>query len=190
MSDIFTLVINRSQLEVLDANRKPVEVLFTEKTTVIEDTRVVREVLDKTKENLILEVAKQGIPGPQGAAGEPGQAGVAFVPLKASGALGGQRVVRAAFPGYVRYADSSLAADANHVVGISLNAAVDGATVNVAASGEIVEPTWNWEPDMPVFVGLEGRLTQTPPAAGFSLVVAVATSPTSVVVGVKQPIVL
>ena len=42
----------------------------------------------------------------------------------------------------------------------------------------------------PVFLGVEGALTQVPPDTGFQLVVAVATSPISVLLSIKQPIVI
>ncbi|MNN66506.1 hypothetical protein D3C81_1820880 [compost metagenome] len=144
-------------------------------------------MLEEVETLVLLEVGTQGPPGPPGA---PGQAGVGYVTFLAQGAVGGHRVTRAAFAGHARYADSSTVADATAVLGISLNAADDGAPVNVASSGEIIEPSWAWIEDAPIFVGGMGLLTQNPPTSGFQLVVGVATSPTSMLVGIKQPIIL
>ena len=135
----------------------------------------------------VLEVAQQGAQGPQG---EPGQAGIAFTSYSASGNLGGHRAVRAAFSASVRYADSATKADASAVLGISLGAASDGTSINIATAGEIVEPSWAWTEGLPIFVGLAGALTQSPPSSGFQLVVGTATSPTSMSVSIKQPIIL
>lgn len=135
----------------------------------------------------LVEVAIQGMPGAQGI---PGPAGVSYLTYVASGALGGHRVVRTAFTGGVRYADNTSVLGAFAIVGITLGAAANGASVNVASSGEIVEPSWAWAEALPIFLSANGGLTQTPPTTGFQLVVGVATSPTSMLVGIKTPIIL
>lgn len=144
-------------------------------------------LLETQQELVLLTEGQQGPPGPPGA---PGQAGVSYVIFKARGAIGGHRALRSAFSGGVRYADSRDAAGAASVLGISLHAAEDGDDLHVATSGEVVEPSWSWVEDLPIFVGAEGELTQVPPDTGFQLVVAVATSPTSALVSIKQPIVI
>ena len=106
----------------------------------------------------------------------------------ANGAISGHRVIRCDSTGKAAYADSNTTAHANSVIGISTNAAVNGDIVNVQFSGEVEEPSWNWTPNMPVFDGVNGTLTQTSPTQGFSLVVGFAVTPTKIVVGIKQPI--
>lgn len=144
-------------------------------------------LLEPVQELVLLTEAQQGPPGPPGA---PGQAGVSYVTFKASGPIGGHRAVGAAFSGFVKYADSRNVSGATSVVGISLHATEDGNPINVANSGEVIEPSWSWTQDLPIFVGAEGVLTQLPPDSGFQLVVAVATSPTSALLSIKQPIVI
>ena len=144
-------------------------------------------LLEPVQELVLLTEAQQGPPGPPGA---PGQAGVSYVTFKARGPIGGHRAVCAAFSGYVKYSDSRNVAGAMSVVGISLHAAEDGDDIHIANSGEVVEPSWSWVQDLPIFVGVEGVLTQVPPDTGFQLVVAVATSPTSALLSIKQPIVI
>lgn len=130
----------------------------------------------------LVEAASQGPSGPPGPSGSP------YITFIADGPLSGQRVVRPTSAGQAGYADSSTPAHANSVLGITTGAASAGAPVFVQLSGLMTEPTWNWLPEQPVFCGLLGALTQSQPTSGFSLVVGVATSPTSLAVGVKQPI--
>ena len=133
----------------------------------------------------IVEAAGQGPAGPSGPTGSSGSPYMAFM---ADGPLSGQRVVRPTTAGKVGYADSSTPAHANIVIGITTGAVSDASPVSVQAFGVMTEPTWAWIPDLPVFCGVNGALTQTPPISGFSLVVGIATSPTDLVVGIKQPI--
>ena len=144
-------------------------------------------LLEPVQELVLLTEAQQGPPGPPGA---PGQAGVAYVTFNARGAIGGHRAVCAAFSGGARYADSRNVVGAVSVLGISLHAAEDGEDLHVATAGEVIEPSWSWVQDLPIFVGVEGVLTQVPPDTGFQLVVAIATSPTSALLSIKQPIIL
>lgn len=144
-------------------------------------------LLEPVQELVLLTEAQQGPPGPPGA---PGQAGVSYVTFKASGPIGGHRAVCAAFSGLVKYADSRDVTGAMSVLGLSLHAAEDGAPISVANSGEVIEPSWSWTQDLPIFVGLDGVLTQQPPDTGYQLVVAIATSSTSALLSIKQPIVI
>lgn len=131
----------------------------------------------------VLEVGTQGPPGP------PGAAGGAALSLIAGTALGGHRAVRS-LAGVAVYADCQALADANLVLGITQGAANSGAPVFVQVMGLMAEPSWSWVADLPVFVGQEGVLTQTPPEAGYRLIVGAATSATQIHIGLKMPIVL
>lgn len=127
--------------------------------------------------------------GTQGPAGRDGAAGdVAVMP--ASGSISGHRVMAPTGDGRVRYASCDNPADANAVLGISLGAAADGDNVTVQQGGVITEPSWAWVPNLPIFCGLNGLLTQEPPTAGFAVIVAIATTVTSAAVGIKQPIII
>ena len=77
------------------------------------------------------------------------------------------------------------------VLGITLGAAVSGDEVQIQGSGEIVEPSWAWQPQEPIFLGVHGTMTQMPPAvdsAAFVLVLGFATSATSMQVRIETPI--
>lgn len=140
-------------------------------------------VVEREQQVTLLDVGVQGMPGP------PGAAGGSALSLIAGAALGGHRAVRS-LAGVAIYADCETVADASLVLGITQGAASEGAPVQVQTMGLMTEPSWSWVPDLPVFVGLAGVLTQTPPAAGYRLIVGVATRADQIHIGLKMPIVL
>jgi hypothetical protein len=81
--------------------------------------------------------------------------------------------------------------DALRVQGVSLGAGVSGGGVNVKAAGLVENAAWAFTPDQPVFVGLNGALTQSlPVSAVFSRVVGVAVGATRLLVNLQPPIIL
>lgn len=68
----------------------------------------------------------------------------------------------------------------DRLVGITLGAGPLGAAVQYVSRGLLTEPSWAWQADAPVFVGLSGVLTQTPPATGPARRVAWALSATEI----------
>ena len=108
---------------------------------------------------------------------------------RAAQALSGHRVLKATIDG-ANYASSDVIEDASAVIGISVEAASAGALIQIQTDAELSEPSWNWAVGKPVFNGLNGLLTQTSPSAGYSLVVGLATSPTTILISVKQPIII
>lgn len=137
----------------------------------------------------------QGVPGPQGEQGVPGLPGasgdLSFI-YPAIGPISGHRIVTLTSGG-VQYASSDAAADAQRVLGMSTNAAGDGGEVGVKKFGEITEPSWSWDTQLPVYLGLNGQLTQVPPSNptnAFSMVVGYPITPTSLFVNIGIPITL
>lgn len=128
--------------------------------------------------------------GEQGPPGPPGQAGVTYLTFLADGALGGHRAVVMTTVGKVGYADNTMLTHANGVLGITIGAAADGDSVNVQTTGEVIEPSWNWTLNLPVFLSVNGLLTQTYPTGEFVLIIGVPTAPTKLIIGVKLPFVL
>ena len=112
-------------------------------------------------------VGIQGPPGPSGGGG-----GGATTVLAAQ-ALGGQRVVTVT--GF-----HASPADANAIAGITKAAGAIGTNVEIVVQGLMSEPSWTWTPAAPVFVGLLGVLTQSPPASGNLRRVAWALSATTI----------
>lgn len=109
--------------------------------------------------------------------------------LKRSGvaatSLSGHRVVTPQPDGQLIYASNDNAAHLAVPLWITVGAASPGASVDVLITGTMIEPSWSWTPGAPVYLGVNGQLTQVPPAAPgavFLAQVGTATSPTSLFV--------
>lgn len=126
----------------------------------------------------------QGMPGPPGPPG-----GSQLVAMQAGEALGGQRVV-VARNGKAFHASAADLGHADLVLGVTTGAAVSGASVEVLAQGEMTEAAWAWTLNTPIFLGTNGLMTQTPPASGVWVVVAVPITPTRIAIGIKNSVLL
>lgn len=104
-------------------------------------------------------------------------------------ALSGHRVVTSAADGTLGYASNTAAGHVHAPLWVTLGAVEAGAVAEVLAYGPLSEPSWAWTPGGPLYLGLDGILTQTPPAtpaALFLAQVAVATGATAIFVD-RQP---
>ncbi|WP_267426375.1 hypothetical protein [Methylobacterium sp. GC_Met_2] len=134
----------------------------------------------------------QGPPGAPGTAGPAGPAGpdVGLTPFAADADLGGQRVIGLGLNGSAVHASAD---DPDHilrVLGISTGAALAGSQVTVRSIGTMDDPSWAWVPG-PIWCGLNGALTQAPPAqpvSAFSQQVAFAVSATRILVGLHMAV--
>ncbi|MFN3465249.1 MAG: hypothetical protein ACK4X1_14365 [Terricaulis sp.] len=124
--------------------------------------------------------------GQRGPAGAPG--GAEFS-RKAAQALGGHRVVRALANDEVDYASSDEIAHAALIVGVTMGAASAGAAILVRGGGELQDDSWSWSLGA-VFCGLNGVLTQTPPASGFIRQIGIADAPDRIIIDLRPPIML
>lgn len=124
--------------------------------------------------------------------GERGLPGGSAIEVTATVAIGGHRVV-------IREGDSaSYATNENlqhgmKVLGITENASDAGGTLSVVRSGKMTEPSWNFDTSKPVFLGVNGLLTQVPPtypAAAFSLILGFPLSATEIFVSLREPLTL
>ncbi|QIL81783.1 hypothetical protein G7047_19075 [Diaphorobacter sp. HDW4A] len=125
------------------------------------------------------------IAGPKGDPGDGG--GVQSIALPAGEALGGHRVVFAR-DGFAFHASRDDVFHANAVLGITTGSASAGSAANVQTAGVIVESSWAWLASKPIFLGLNGVLTQSPPTTGVSLVIGVPTASDSMLINVQMPI--
>lgn len=175
----------------------PVEVLVEHNTQpatlldVVAEQIVTVEAVISAVEHVdvpvtVVTVAEQG---PRGIQGPPGASGAAYLTLTADTALSGHRIVSAVGAGRAGYADSASAATAMTALGITMGAADADAPVNIQFSGEMDEPSWNWDIALPVYLGANGALTQSLPASGVVMVIGVPISPTSLVISFKPPII-
>lgn len=112
------------------------------------------------------------------------------VTVTAGEVLGGHKAIKLGAGGKAFYASADVADDALKVIGISITAADIDATVTVKISGKITESTWDWDTTKPVFLGVDGRLTQTEPTSGVSLVMGWPLSATELWLKRHEPIIL
>jgi hypothetical protein len=125
----------------------------------------------------------------QGPAGAPGLTDNLLV-RTVSTAIGGHRIV-VSIGGQVAYADAANAAHRGHVLGMTLNAASAGGTVQIQSGGEVLEPTWTWTVDGVVYLGSNGVLTQTPPTPpSFLQVVGFAVAADRLFLNLLPPFIL
>ena len=159
------------------------------KTTISQDGGAVSSVVPTGTVTKLQTQALQGAPGPTGPAGPTGQT-VETIDRTADVAISGHRAVRGTSPSGADYCSNATASHAPAFLGLTQGAASSGTTVTVQRTGVIVEPSWAWTPWTPVFVGVNGVLTQSSPSSGFSLVVGVALSATSILLRPQPPIYL
>lgn len=156
------------------------------------------QVLIQPEDDLLVQVedlAREvvvavGIQGPQGLQGPKGDKGDAAADPEyvASTALGGHRVVVLNASEQLEYADNTNLTHADKVLGLTTGAVGSGSTVAIRYLGEMVEPSWSWTLNSPIFLGTNGLLTQTRPTApgSFVLQVAFPISATKVFIDIKQ----
>ena len=131
-------------------------------------------------ETIIAEMVEQGPPGIQG---PPGSTDIPTITVLAAIPLGGHRVIT--LDGV--YADNTIPDHAFRVAGITTGAVAAGDYTAAIYLGEITEPTWNWDPEKPLFLGQNGLLTQDCPATGFILIVAVPVDAHTIRAAIREP---
>jgi hypothetical protein len=132
-----------------------------------------------------------GPPGPPGPQGPAGDLGVVTFTAPAAVDMSGHRIVGPQGNGSVIYASADQLVAALSSLWLTLGAASAGDPVTLLAFGSAVEPSWNWTVDQPIFLGLNGVLTQTTPAKPpdlFLVRVANAVTPTSLFYDPQLPI--
>lgn len=107
----------------------------------------------------------------------------------AFGALSGHRCIKSLGDGTVAYVDSATSGDVGLCVGITTAAALSGDDITYQANGTITFGGWAWSAG-PVFIALNGQLSQTAPTSGFAQRVALALSATQILMDIGEPIVL
>lgn len=163
-----------------------VVIIVEDGETVVYD--VDYDVIECLDEDFILleDCGTQGPPGP------PGSSSTLTDIVIAGETIGGHRCVTLGPDGLAYYADNQASAVANGALWISTHAALIGEPLQVCTYGPITEPSWTWTPNLPVYLALNGFLTQTAPVspARFLAQIGMAQSPTTLHVTRFQSIVL
>jgi hypothetical protein len=130
----------------------------------------------------LVQTCAQGLPGPAGPGALPGFESIAAVTLSAL------RVVYRAADG-LRYASSDSPSTAVQAVGVLPAAINANASGFVQTSEEISDASWAWSPG-PVWLGINGALTQTPPISGVQVEIGLALTPTMLLIRVQPSILI
>lgn len=103
-------------------------------------------------------------------------------------ALSGQRVIAIGSSGEVVYADSSNEEHVNSVIGVTISASSADSLAYIQTGGIISEPTWNWDLDKPIILGLNGFLVQDIPVESkFYLLIGKPLTEKSMVISIQTP---
>ena len=100
--------------------------------------------------------------------------------------LSGQRIIANTASGVV-YASRDLLETVQTVLGFTKNA---GTILEVIAQGVYIDPTMAWDPLFPLWLGINGELTQVRPTTGYLLEVGKVITPTEIVINIQSPIIL
>lgn len=133
-----------------------------------------------------LETVTLGEQGPPGLQGIPGPAGGTALQRTAGQALSALRAVYE-LDGQVFYLDYRDATHIDLLLGITLTAAQPSAPINVQRSGSLEDAGWSWTPG-PVWLGVDGALSQTPPSDGYDVLLGAAVSATRITLNLNAPI--
>lgn len=112
--------------------------------------------------------------------------------IKTNIQLTAYKVVTTDEQGFLINADASITMHANKVIGIILNSPTAQDSGVVATEGDITNFGWNWIPDRPIFLGLDGDITQDPnlPGISFSQQLGYAKSINTIMLKLSLAIVL
>lgn len=91
--------------------------------------------------------------------------------------------------GTVFVASSSTVAQVGRIAGVAITAATTGNSLTIQTAGRLVDLSWSWTVNLPIYLGSAG-LTQTPPTTGFSCQVATPVSATEILIDIKTSILL
>lgn len=146
--------------------------------TEVRENRTAVAVVQVPRRVLVQAVGAAGPPGPAGASGTMAQ--LEFSVVAGFDIAAFHLVVPRMVSPSVRLADNKVAAYVNRPLWLAMASALAGEALPVLANGVAVNPGWAWTQG-PVFLGVDGQLTQTPPAppAVFSAQVGYSIGPTS-----------
>lgn len=182
-----TITLDREQTVLVESGGVDTVVSQSTNTVTVSEvkqTTVSQEVLGNLvhEEELKEYVVQGGVQGPPGVPGASNQ----FEYVVAGQVLGGNRAVTTNSAGQLIYPD--LTSNSSRVYGVTTHSALQGELVTVQIVGTQTEPSWSWDLNLPVFVGINGTLTQTPPTTGQTLVVGYPNSPTKLFIDRQPPI--
>ena len=109
---------------------------------------------------------------------------------EASTNLSALRVVIVNDDGKLEYASSDRPEHSFMVVGVLKDALTQGNFGKALVQGLLSDSFWSWTLGVPIYVGEDGVLTQSPPSEGFQLVIGKPVTPSAVYFEIGEPILL
>lgn len=88
------------------------------------------------------------------------------------------------------YADPSQESSVRKIIGMSVTAGTTGAQIKMLSYGKHTDGSWSFDPNLPLYLGDNGTITQVTPITGNVVVLGHAQSATTIFLDIKQPIVL
>lgn len=129
----------------------------------------------------------------RGEKGDPGTPGgiqtPTIPPLIAAQTLSALRIVANTGTQY-DYANPLNLQSAWSIAGLTTTAVTNGQPCAPIRNQSITDSSWNWSRGSPVFLGINGTLTQTPPSSGYLVSVAKVLSPQTLFIEIEEPIAL
>ena len=176
------IVQSGSTTVVVDRQRTITATVSSGQAVEVEGGATVSAVVDAAR------TVSAGTVGVQGAQGLPGDTESRI----ASGAIGGHRLVRCTSATHVGYASNDDADHGDDTLGMTAEAAIDGAAIRVLKSGGLSLAGWAWTPGDPVYLGTNGLPTQTLPEAPakFIQIIGYAEAADTVQLQLQPPIYL
>lgn len=101
--------------------------------------------------------------------------------------LSGHRVVSVIGNDAV-YADKDDDELSTKVRGITLGASLQDALSTIQISGPLTNSGWSWIPELPIFLGADGNLTQAVPTTGNLVRIGVADTATRIYIAIEPRI--
>lgn len=177
-----TIVRNSPRTRTVVVRAATVAAIQQGQRSLTRDDRRSVHVAEKPR---TVEVGTRGL---QGIPGVDGTDANAIFQAESGEAISALRVVWQA-AGTLFKADSSTVGHATLIVGITTTATSGaGEQQTVRNDGPLSDASWNWAPG-PVYCGLNGVLTQTPPDTGFICEVGRVKNPTTILVDIQPPII-
>ena len=164
-----------------------VEITTQQPIVQVTDLRPTVAIVDQsavvTTAQTVINTAVVGYTGPQGPKGD---AGTPNITLTAGADISGHTPVYC-IDGVVFPVSYDQIGHINRCIGITTGAALTGQDIIINPGGELTGYS-GLTPNEPVYVGLNGVLTQTPPATGFIQQVGIALTTTSLNVQIQPAI--
>jgi len=82
-------------------------------------------------------------------------------------------------------ASSGELSQANRVIGVAVDACTVGHSGRIRKQGYMKDNSWHWQLDKPIFLGINGALTQTAPVSGFVCQIAVPISSNEIDISIR-----